>query len=119
MLPLPSLPRDLPGRSGAGVRGLGRSALFHRPWDYIVKKGIGCGSKVRSPTPRQSRLIAAWKLDVAADGHRLLLCNLSRAEGIMRRHLAGAGGSLNDTVLSTCISVELRDSLVSVYSVLP
>ena len=115
MLSLPSLPSNLPGRSVAGVRGLGRSALFNRPWDYVVKKGLGCGSKVRSPTPRQSRLIAAWKLGVAADGHRLLLCNLSRAESIMRRHLASAGGALNDAVLCTCISVELRDSLSMVY----
>ena len=52
MLPLPSLPPDLPGRSGAGVRGLGRSALFGRPWDYTVKKGLGSGSKVRYLTPR-------------------------------------------------------------------
>ena len=74
-----------------------------------MKKGLGCGSRVRSPTLRQSRLIAAWKLDVAADGHRLLLCNLSRAESIMRRHLASVGGSLNDAVLSTWISVELLE----------
>ena len=118
MLPLPSLPPDLPGRFVAGVRRLGRSTLFHRPWDYVVKKGLGCGSRVRSPTPRQSRLIAAWKLDVAADGHRLLLCNLSRAESIMRRHLASVGGSLNDAVSSTWISVELRDSYLFVDGVL-
>ena len=54
MLPLPSLPPDLPGRSGTGVRGLGRSALFGCPWDYIVKKGLGSGHTVRSPTPLAS-----------------------------------------------------------------
>ena len=77
MLPLPSLPPELPGRSVSGVRGLGRSALFGRPWDYIVKKRlIGSVHRVRSPTPRQSRLITAWQLDVPADGRSLLLCNL-------------------------------------------
>ena len=59
MLPLPTLPLELPGRSVSGVRGLGRSALFGRPWDYIVKKGLGDVHKVRSPTPRQSQLITA------------------------------------------------------------
>jgi hypothetical protein len=34
MLPLPSLPSGLSGRTVAGARGLGRSALFNRPWDY-------------------------------------------------------------------------------------
>ena len=33
----------------------------------------------------------------------------------MRRHLAGADELLNDSVLSTFISVELRDSLSMVY----
>ena len=33
----------------------------------------------------------------------------------MRRHLAGADELLNDAVLSTCISVELRDSLSMMY----
>ena len=76
-----------------------------------MKKGLGSGHKVRSSTPRQSRLIAAWRLNVPADGHSFLLCNLPRAESIMRRHLAGADGLLNDAVLSTCISVELKESL--------
>ena len=115
MLPLPTLPLEHPGRSVSGARGLGRSALFGRPWDYIVKKLLGDEHTVRSPTPHQSRLITAWRLDVPADGRSLLLCNLPRAEGIMRRFLGGAAESLNDAVLSTCISVELRDSLPMVY----
>ena len=115
MLPLPTPPLELPGRSVSGVRGLGRSALFGRPWDYTVKKGLGDVHKVRSPTPRQSQLITAWQLDVPADGRSLLLCNLPRVEGIMRRFLGGAAELLNDAVLSTCISVELRDSLSMVY----
>ena len=99
MLPLPSLPPGLPGRTVAGARGLGRSALFNRPWDYIVQRGLGDGHKVRSPTPRQSRLIAAWQLDVPANGYSLLLCNLSRAESIMRRHIGGPAELLNEAVL--------------------
>ena len=115
MLPLPLLPPGLPGRAFAGARGLGRSALFNRPWDYIVQRGLGDGHMVRSPTPRQSQLIAAWQLGVPADGRSLLLCNLSRAESIIRRHIGGPADLLNDAVLTTSISVELRDSLGMVY----
>ena len=115
MLPLPLLPPGLPGRTFAGARGLGRSALFNRPWDYIVQRGLGDGHMVRSPTPRQSQLIAAWQLGVPADGCSLLLCNLSRAESIIRRHIGGPADLLNDAVLTTSISVELRDSLGMVY----
>ena len=71
-----------------------RSRSCGRPWDYYV--GGGGGGRVlstRSPTERQSLLLSLWGLDVMGPK---VLCNLSRAEVVVRRHLSREGVGEDD-----------------------
>ena len=84
-----------------------------RPWDYYVSR---TRVREREPSSRQWQLLKLWCLD--NPNERLLLCNLGRAEGIMRRWLKrnkSAEATVNEAVLSTQLTPARRDELRLAY----
>jgi len=96
--------------STAAVRGRGgrRTRASGRPWEYHVSSK---NAPSREPSPRQQDLIRMWRLDEPGD--RVLLCNLHRAEAIVKRWLARNGRDV--AVRDAQLSVEERDELKLVY----
>jgi len=96
--------------STAAVRGRGgrRTRASGRPWEYHVSS---TNAPSREPSPRQQDLIRMWRLDEPGD--RVLLCNLHRAEAIVKRWLARNGRDV--AVRDAQLSVEERDELKLVY----
>ena len=93
----------LPARDRAGGR----------PWDYFISRTV---TRSREPSERQANMLALWCLD--EPNVPLLLCNLGRAESIVRRYLKKtlpAGGDLNHAVLSTQLTPAERDELQLAY----
>ena len=115
-LSVPGGVRSLPPNQG---RALSRCSSAGRPWDFIVRhsRGLdGVGSAIL--TDRRKSLIDLWHLAESRPGADLLLCDLHRAESIVREHLRRRGVSstdLNDAVLSTRLCVRDRDSLGLVW----
>ena len=111
-LSVPGVVLALPPNQG---RALSRCSSSGRPWDFIVRhsRGVGgVGSAIL--TGRRRRLICLWRLAEARPGDDLLLCDLHRAESIVREHLRRRGvpsADINDEVLRTELSVGERDSL--------
>ena len=90
------------GRAGRRSRSCGR------PWDYHV---VTSPTQSRRPSKRQRALIQAWHLDEPGD--QILLCNLHRAESIVKRWLARQGRVTN--VRHVQLSMQERDALGLVY----
>ena len=84
-----------------------------RPWEYFVSCSM---TRTRVPSDRQWSLIKNWCLDNPTE--RLLLCNLGRAEGIMRRRLRKSKPSnltVNEAVRQTQLTPTERDALHLAY----
>ena len=79
---VPSLPPPRRDRTGG------------RPWAYFVDAS---SLSSRSPSPRQRVLLHNWGLMLTPDTK--LLCNLQRAESIVRRHLSSSHGATNRVAL--------------------
>ena len=93
---------------------LGRSRSGGRPWSYYVRSIPP--ARPRTASYRQALLIRLWKLDEPAGG--MILCNLKRAEGIVRRRLAHTvpKARLRVALLCTPQSLASRAQIVSTLS---
>ena len=115
-LSVPGAISELPLNQG---RGLSRCSSAGRPWDFIVRHSRGLENVGSARlTARRQRLIGLWHLAEARDGDDLLLCDLHRAESIVREHLRRRGvpyAALNDAVLRTEFTVAERDLLGLVW----
>ena len=90
------------GRIGRRTRACGR------PWDYHMSTRA---TPSREPSLRQQDLIRRWRLNEPGD--RMLLCNLHRAESIVKRWLARNGRDAD--VRDAQLSLQERDELNLVY----
>ena len=91
-----------------------RTARSHRrTWEHHVAHGVTRGRKL---TVRQAKLLRLWCLD--EPGQDIMLCNLGRAEGQVRRHLERTGTpvrDLNAVLMRTQLSASQRDALGLAY----
>ena len=104
-----------PGRHCAlpDLGALPRGRLVSRPWDYHVR---ATRVRRRAPTSRQRQLLELWGLLQPCG--RLLLCNLSRAEHVARRHLRSVGvprAHLNYYLLRVPLAIDTLIKLHMVY----
>ena len=84
-----------------------------RPWDFYIRK-MPCSG--RQPTTRQATLLRMWRLDQPRS--RPFLCNLHRAERLVRDYLERQGvprHELREALLSTQLSVAQSDELGLAY----